>query len=649
MADSAALRGFPADEALWRLLRLKGQEGGLQALRDAHPGLASPEAMAAPLEAAGIQARPALLEGGDLRYLEFPTLLELQDRSWVILDGFRRGRFQLTGPEGAAALPREALWRHLSGRALDLSPGLPPGAGLWARLTDLFLARRKALLPALAATLLLQLLGLASPMISAAIMDRALPDRAEALLLTVAAGLALAALHQVWLSWLRDRILLFVATRIEASAERGFFEHLLRCPFPFLQGRTLGEFSQAFGGFKAARELLPVRTLGAALNAGLALGSLGLMFYYLPGPAALIAGAALVQALATWLAGRAEARLEARQVAAQVLEQGLLIELVSGIAALKAAGAEARGLERWRRRFEAVLALARSRSRINLWFGLGMGALGQAMTITLLAWGGQGLLRGTLSVGRLFAFLQLANGFSAAVMGLAGLALGLMVLKPQLAKAQEILAVEPEAAPARPAPAGPVPVLMEDVWFRYAPDRPWILEGFQLRLEPGEQRTLDGPSGCGKTTILRLLAGLHEPERGAIRIAGRKPKEARHAFAYLPQFPRICGGSVLDNLRVFSRGAPLERLLEASRETGLQALVDSLPMGYQTLLPPGGGTLSGGQRQLIALTGAVASGRRLLLLDEPLANLDPARAAHLRGVLAGREWTVLAASHMAAE
>ena len=423
----------------------------------------------------------------------------------------------------------------------------------------MFLGHRKTLLPALAATLLLQALGLLTPVISAVVMDRALPDHAASLLWTVVAGMALAALHQTWIGWVRDRILLCAATRIEASAEGGFFDHLLHCPFPFLQGRTPGDFSQAFSGFQAARAMLPLKTLGTAMNGGMAIASLVLMFHYLPLPAGFVLLTTLAQALATWLVGRVEAKLEVRQVAAQVREQGLLIELVSGIGTLKAAGAEAKGLDRWRRRYAAVLALARTQSRIQLWFSLGMGAVGQATGIVLLVWGGYGLLEGRLSIGRLFAFLQLAGGFNGAVQSMVGLALGLMVLlRPQLAKAQEILAVAPEpAAKAEPPSPDPVAVLVEDVWFRYSPAHPWILQGYQLRLEPGEKHTLDAPSGAGKTTILRLLAGLHVPERGSIRIAGRKPKEARHVFAYLPQFAQIFGGSVDGQPEaVLPRGTP---------------------------------------------------------------------------------------------
>jgi ABC-type bacteriocin/lantibiotic exporter with double-glycine peptidase domain len=190
-----------------------------------------------------------------------------------------------------------------------------------------------------------------------------------------------------------------------------------------------------------------------------------------------------------------------------------------------------------------------------------------------------------------------------------------------------------------------VPAALEDVWFRYGASGPWVLQGYDLRVEPGQKVTLAGPSGSGKTTVLRLLAGLHVPEKGKVLVAGREPREVRHDLLYLPQFVRIFGGSIMDNLRIFSNGAPLEKLTETAGATGLQGLVATLPMGYRTLLPPGGRNLSGGQRQLIALTGALASGRPLLLLDEAMANLDARHAAPLRAILAAGPWTMVAANH----
>jgi len=186
---------------------------------------------------------------------------------------------------------------------------------------------------------------------------------------------------------------------------------------------------------------------------------------------------------------------------------------------------------------------------------------------------------------------------------------------------------------------------MEDVWFRYTPDGPWILRGYNLRVEAGEKFTLTGPSGFGKSTILRLLAGLYRPERGTISIGGLSPQAARHKILYLPQFVQLYCGSIMENLRVLSGGARLDRTLEASQQTGLQDLVATFPMDYNTLLAPGGRNLSGGQRQLIALTATLASGRGLMLLDEATGGMDALRDVAAKNILDATSCTIIAANH----
>ena len=101
------------------------------------------------------------------------------------------------------------------------------------------------------------------------------------------------------------------------------------------------------------------------------------------------------------------------------------------------------------------------------------------------------------------------------------------------------------------------------------------------------------------------------------------PQTAANDILYLPQFVNLFSGSIIENLRILSGGAPVARLLQAAELTGLSSFVESLPMSFETVLAPGGKNISGGQRQLIALTAAIASERKLLLLDEALSNLDP--------------------------
>jgi subfamily B ATP-binding cassette protein HlyB/CyaB len=247
------------------------------------------------------------------------------------------------------------------------------------------------------------------------------------------------------------------------------------------------------------------------------------------------------------------------------------------------------------------------------------------LVVLVLVWGGSAALDGALSVGTLVAALQVTQTFSDAVFRMADVCLKAAAMRSYASRMDELLSARPESAPApvhRSAPAHEDAILLDDVWFRYGPDSPWILKGFSLRVRAGEARRLTGPSGTGKSTLLRLIAGLYEPERGVVAVNGVPASAARRSIAYLPQDAYLFHGSILDNLRVLSGGAARPRLIEAAYVTGFKELVDTLPMGYETMLPPGGGNLSGGQRQLLLLTACIASERPILLLDESMAHLD---------------------------
>jgi ABC-type bacteriocin/lantibiotic exporter with double-glycine peptidase domain len=645
-----SLRGFDAVEAVWRLLRRHGHEGGLQAFREVHDLRGSAESLTEPLERAGIQARPAIIPSDELAYLDVPTLLQLKDGGWVVLeDRGSRDTLRLEGASGPCWLGAAELGPLLSGYVLDISPSLPAGKGLWSRLKALLLLHRRTLVLLAAASVLMQLLALVGPEITGAVMNRALPDRARSMLHVVAAGVLLVAVFQACIGWLRDRVLMFLVTRIEVSAERGVLQHMLRLPFPVLDRMTLGDRLQAINGVSGAREVIAERALAAVLDGVMAITSVAAMASKMPAATLFVVVVALVIAGLSAVFGSAQARHQRREIEAQARERGLLSELIAGVGTIKAAGAEQQALQRWVGRFRTELSHALRRHRLGLWSDAVLETLRQALYVALLVWGGSLMLRGELLIGTLLAFVQLSSGFLGSVLGLARVHVLLAVLRPQLAKTHEVLGTAPEERTARRAAAGArsAPVVMEGVWFRHGPDSPWIVRGYTARFEAGSKNVITGPSGFGKSTIIRMLAGLYVPEEGSISIGGMSPHAASGEILYLPQFVNLFSGSIVENLRLLSGGAPVARLLEAAQLTGLSELVATLPMGFETVLSPGGKNMSGGQRQLIALTAAIASDRRLLLLDEALSNIDPIRAAALRKLLDALPATIVEARHVA--
>ncbi len=169
-------------------------------------------------------------------------------------------------------------------------------------------------------------------------------------------------------------------------------------------------------------------------------------------------------------------------------------------------------------------------------------------------------------------------------------------------------------------------VQIERVFFAYPPHgSEWVLEDVSLTIGPRDFLGLIGPNGGGKTTLLRIILGLLEPQRGLVRVLGQAPQEVRTRIGYVPQHARVDPGvpaSVLDVVLTgrlarsswgFRYGREhIQAAMSALEQTGMAALA------HRTMA-----TLSGGQRQRVLIARALASDAELLLLDEPTAGVDP--------------------------
>ena len=182
-----------------------------------------------------------------------------------------------------------------------------------------------------------------------------------------------------------------------------------------------------------------------------------------------------------------------------------------------------------------------------------------------------------------------------------------------------------------PAPEGRISV--ENLSFAAPGGGPLLLRDVSFEVNPGEALAIIGPSGAGKSTLCRLLVGLAEPTDGAVRLDGSdlrhwKSDELGHYIGFLPQDVELFPGTVQDNIARMWSGAD-EDVVDAAMRARVHPLIQQLPDGYATWIGEGGIRLSGGQRQRVGLARAVFGDSRIIVLDEPNANLDTAGEAAL--------------------
>jgi ATP-binding cassette subfamily B protein RaxB len=168
---------------------------------------------------------------------------------------------------------------------------------------------------------------------------------------------------------------------------------------------------------------------------------------------------------------------------------------------------------------------------------------------------------------------------------------------------------------------------IRDVWFRYADGEPWVLNGVNLHIEPGDSVVILGLSGGGKTTLIKLLLGLLNPNQGEVLVDGMSLRQIdmtqyRSRIGTVMQDDQLFAGSIFENVAFFDPNLDVERVIESLKLAGLYEEVQAMPMGIQTLVGDMGTTLSGGQKQRLLVARALYKRPEIMILDEATSHLD---------------------------
>ena len=237
-------------------------------------------------------------------------------------------------------------------------------------------------------------------------------------------------------------------------------------------------------------------------------------------------------------------------------------------------------------------------------------------------------VRGGITIGQLSVFLNYANQYTKPFNEISGVVTELQNALACAARVFELLDADDQIPEAENAavlqPDGHVQ--LEDVSFRYLPDRP-LIEGLSLDVKPGQRIAIVGPTGCGKTTLINLLMRFYDVNGGAIKVSGTDIRSVtraslRGSYGMVLQDTWLRAGTVRENIAYGKPDATLDDVVAAAKAAHADSFIRRLPDGYDTVIAEDGGNISQGQKQLLCIARVMLCLPPMLILDEATSSID---------------------------
>jgi ATP-binding cassette subfamily B protein len=416
----------------------------------------------------------------------------------------------------------------------------------------------------------------------------------------------------------------------------GTVDRLLQLPASFFGSEPIGALMLRFQAIRSLADGIRSLLSGGLLQSFMTVVYLLFMLRISVKLTVLALVLALLLLIPTALLAVEARRLQRQSEEAMGLAFGRSLELINSVSKLRLAGAESAAMGWWGQEYRRSIVYDQAqKAKTNISTLLqsitpNLGTLLIFITITKLAAEAAVAPPGSPSapnIGQLLGFLSAFGTFIGSMASIAALADQAVDLPVYLERARPILNTPPEVFPQARDP-GPLSGRLEvdRVSYRYNPELPLALDRVSLRMEPGEFVALVGASGCGKSTLIRLLLGFASPEEGVIRyddqnLSGLCITAVRRQIGTVMQNSGIFSGSILETI-AGSAIISLEQAWEAAELVGLADDIKAMPMGMQTMVPEGGGTFSGGQRQRLAIARALVRKPKILIFDEATSALD---------------------------
>jgi ATP-binding cassette subfamily C protein LapB len=634
----------PLLDCLVHLTKIHGNPWTAQALAAGLPKvdhLLPPSQLIRAASRANLAARIQRRKVRDIRTAALPAMLLLtHKRACLLLAHVSPDKVRISlpdNPEAAMTVSLADLEADYSGLAVIVQPRFrfdartpaisqPPGQHwFWSAIFSNWRLYRDAML----AALLINVFALAIPMYSMNVYDRVVPNHAIETLWVLSIGALLVLVFDFALRTVRAYIVDAASKRIDVTLSARIMAQVLGVRMSS-KPISVGSFAANLRAFEGVRDFIASASVTTLIDLPFVILFVLVLLWISPW---MIVPALIGMALVVLVALLTQAKmheLTETSYRASAQRNAILIESLVGLETLKTQCAEGDMQRRWER---ATLFIAQIGARTRLLSSSTMNFaqnVQQAVNITTIILGVYLLTDNKISMGGIIAASMISGRALAPLGQVAGLMMQFQSARTGLEsiESQMQLPVErPESASFIHRPIVRGDIEFKDVSFSYPNSEQKVLRRVSFQIQTGEKVGIIGRVGSGKTTLEKLILGLYQPTEGAILIDGVDarqidPAELRRAIGFVPQDITLFYGTLKQNIAMGSPLADDGAILAAAELAGITEFANAHPEGLEMQIGERGESVSGGQRQGVAIARAVLNDPPVLLLDEPTSSMD---------------------------
>ena len=635
----------PLLDCLIELTRLHGRPSTRAALSAGLPlegCCLTPSLFARAAARGGLSSRIVRRKLGAIDAALLPVILLLKGDEACVLLGWNaagdeaRLLFPETG-QGEVTLTRSELAERYVGIALFARPRFTfdartPEVGkivqrhwFWGALLEQAPLYRDVL----GAALLINVFALVMPIFSMNVYDRVVPNNATETLWMLALGVLLVVGMDFMMRLLRGHFIDLASARIDVKLSALIMERVLGMRLE-AKPASVGSFTSNLRSFESVRDFIASATVTALIDFPFALIFL-LVILWISWPLVLIPIVGLiVGVIYAYVVQHKMHELSETTYRAAALRNAALVESLTALETIKTQGAEGVVQNKWER---TSAFLSRTNAQMRLLSASatnGAATITQIVSVALIVAGVYLIHERMLTMGGLIA-VNMLGGRAIAPLGQAvGMLMQFQNARMSLETLDKLMAQPVERPDAsafihRPEIEGEIE--FRDVSFSYPGQDEPALQNVSLRIAPGEHVVILGRTGSGKTTLQKLMLGLYQPTAGAVRIDGidlrqLDPADLRRNVGFVGQDATLFYGTLRENIAIGAPYADDSAIVHAAEIAGLTQFVNRHPKGFDMLIGERGESLSGGQRQEVAIARAVLMDPPVLFFDEPTSAMD---------------------------